>query len=315
MTKEGANMIKNEFYFQSSDHEHHIHAIEWVPHHVKAVLQIAHGMIDHIERYDRLASYLCERGIYVVGNDHLGHGLSIQNSSELGYVSSKRGYDYLVEDLHKLRKVIQKKYPDVPYFMMGHSMGSFLMRLYITKHYQGLSGCILMGTGVVSSPLLSTGKRVCQSMALIKGWHYRSDQVEALSFKNYNKHIDHPLTPYDWLTNNKEEVNKYINDPLTSYTFTLSGYYNLFSLIQHIQKHKQLKCIPKTLPLLLVSGAHDPVGQYGKGVTSLYMTYRQLGIKDVKMKLYHHGRHEIFNDLEHEESDEDLYIWLCKHIS
>ncbi|SDW19089.1 Lysophospholipase, alpha-beta hydrolase superfamily [Kandleria vitulina] len=308
-------MIKNEFYFQSSDHLHLIHAIEWIPSEVKAVLQIAHGMIDHIDRYDRLATYLCQRGIYVVGNDHLGHGLSVLDESEWGSFPNTKGYEYVVEDLHKLRTSIKKKYPDVPYFMMGHSMGSFLMRLYIARHKEGLAGCVLMGTGLTPSALLSTGKRLCQSMALVKGWQYRSAQVETLSFKNYNSHIAYPATKHDWLSNNEEEVMKYENDPMTSYTFTLNGYYNLFSLIQLIQKKKTIKQIPKTLPILLISGANDPVGQYGKGVTALYMIYRQAGFKDVKMKLYRHGRHEIFNDLEHEESDEDIYIWLCKHIS
>lgn len=308
--------MKDEFYFPSKDGNTEIHTIEWKPEgEVKAVLQMAHGMVEYIDRYDEFAGYLCERGIYVVGNDHLGHGKSVQSKSEYGYFHKKNGNACLLADMHTLRNRTMKKYPNVPYFMLGHSMGSILMRQYIQMYGNGLAGTILLG--VVSTRKrveTNAGRMLCKGIALAKGGHYRSKLVDKLVTGSFNKKFKPVLTRADWVTSDITQREKYVNDPLCSFVFTVNAYYHMFSGLQQISKKESAFMIPKNLPILLAAGSDDPVGNFGKGVRRIYECYKKAGIEDVTMRLYAGDRHELLNETDRQQVYVDLYEWMRSRI-
>lgn len=308
-------MLKKEFYFPSNDGVTQIHVIQWFPAEgVKAVLQICHGMVEYIDRYDEFAEFLAERGFCVVGHDHLGHGKSVQSPEYLGYFEEKRGNQYVVADIHKLRKMMEKEYPGVPYFMMGHSMGSFLLRQYLTMRSEGLAGAIVMGTGNMPRSLLLAGQAVCRSLAAVKGWHHRSPLVNQLGMGGYNRQFEPSDSTKDWITSDDEKRKEYEADPLCNYVFTVNGYYQMFEGMKALTSTHAMDRIGKDLPVFFVSGAEDPVGNNGTGVTEVFHKYQDHGMQDVEMKLYEGDRHEILNETDREVVYEDLYQWMEKRI-
>lgn len=303
--------MKKNLYYPSSDGVTKIHAIEWIPEgEIRAILQISHGMVEFIDRYDRFARYLNQYGIYVVGNDHLGHGASVVDDEKHGFFKQPDGNECVIKDLHRLRHITSKKYPELPYFMMGHSMGSFLIRQYMMVHGEGLSGVIVMGTGTQPEAVLKTGKMVCKMIASSKGWEYRSKFVDNLAFGGYNKKFEPARTPQDWLTKDEKIIDAYMNHPWCTFMFTLNGYYQLFRTIQFVQKKANINRIPKNLPVLITSGEDDPVGNFGKGVRTVYDSYKAAGIRNLQIKLYETDRHEILNEMDYETVFEDLKNWL-----
>lgn len=308
----GATVMKrNEFHYKSCDGVTQIHAVEWIPSgEIRAVLQICHGMIEHIRRYDEFAQYLTERGFYVVGHDHLGHGGSVQSREDYGYFGEPDGNVSVIGDIHKLRWWTQKRCENVPYFMLGHSMGSFLLRQYLLKYSEGLSGAILMGTGYHSSLELTAGQFLCRAIAAVKGWRYRSRLVNAIGFGGFNRKFQPCETDKDWLTTDRRKREEYINDPYCSFVFTVNGYYHMFRGMKTLEKKNIAGNIKKDLPVFFVSGADDPVGSFGKGVEKIYERYRQAGMKDVEIHLYRDDRHEILNERNRAQVFEDIYLWL-----
>ena len=308
--------MRDEFYFPSKDGNTEIHTIEWKPEgEVRAVLQICHGMVEYIRRYDEFAQFLCGEGYYVVGNDHLGHGKSIQAKSEYGFFNEKYGNACVLGDMHTPRQRTEKKYPGVPYFMLGHSMGSSLLRQYIQMYGNGLSGAVLMGTVADhKKAALLFGKRLCRVMAAFRGWHYRSKMVDNLVLGAYNKKFKPARTRADWITSDNENLDMYVADPLCSFMSTVNAYYNVFSGMIGIQRKESVYMIPKGLPVLFVSGADDPVGEFGKGVRKIYEKYRAAGIRDVTLRLYTGDRHEILNETDRDQVYKDLLGWFEKHI-
>lgn len=307
--------MRDEFYFPSKDGNTEIHTIEWKPDkEVKAVLQLCHGMVEYIGRYDEFAQFLCDKGYYVVGNDHLGHGKSVQAKSEYGFFNEKYGNVCVLGDIHTLRQRTAKKYPDVPYFMLGHSMGSSLLRQYIEMYGNGLAGVVLMGTVEDhSKAALLFGKRLCRIMAAFRGWHYRSKLVDDLAIGGYNKKFKPARTQADWITSDYERLEKYATDPLCTFRFTVNAYYNMFLGMINMQRKESVYMIPKGLPVLFVSGAEDPVGGFGKGVRKIYEKYRAAGIQDVALRLYTGDRHEILNETDRQQVYEDLLGWFEDH--
>lgn len=308
-------MKKSIFGFLSEDKKTQIHAVKWEPDEgsICGVLQISHGMVEYVERYEAFAQYLTDRGFLVVGNDHLGHGASVASQDFWGYFAPKDGSDIVVEDLHQLRVKIQAKYPKLPYFMLGHSMGSFLLRKYLSKHGKGLSGAVIMGTGTQADGSVKMGKAVCRFIALFRGWNYRSNFVDRQVFAGNGKKFEQEGSG-SWLTKDKKIVSAYTSDPRCTFQFTLNGFYNLFDTIHYINQPEHIDAIPKKLPLLFVSGEDDPVGNYGAGVKKAYETYVQAKITDVTMKLYPDDRHEILNELDRENVYEDIYRWMQNYL-
>ena len=298
--------MKNEFYFQSKDGKTQIHAIEWVPEgEVKAVLQIAHGMVEHIERYDNFAAYLAENGIYVTGHSHLGHGKSMISSEKMGYFAATEGNECVIGDIHSLRIMTQEKYLEKPYFMMGHSMGSFLLRQYLGRFGEGLSGAIIMGTGEQPNLIVNAGKVVCKLLAMLKGWEHRSDFVNSLVIGGFEKKMGK-----GWLSRNEENVKTYAKDPLSGFVFTLNAFYNMFDGMSKMNIQEKCGLIQKELPMFFVAGSEDPVGANGKGVETVYQRYQKKGAKNVSIKLYEGDRHEILNELDKNVVYEDILKWI-----
>jgi len=305
--------MKKEFTFLSKDGKTSIHAIEWVPEgQVLGVLQICHGMVEYIDRYDEFAQYLAKNGYYVVGHDHLGHGQSVVSLDYLGYFAEKEGNTCVIADIHKLRSLTEEKYPNLPYIMLGHSMGSFLLRQYLGNYAGGLAAAIIMGTGQQPDLILGAGKTICRLIAGIKGWTYRSKFVNGMAIGGYNKRFETENCPAAWLSKNIESTMKYAGDPLCTYTFTVNAYYNMFTGMSIMNRQEKKGMFRKDLPLLLVAGQDDPVGNYGENVDKLYQFYQKRGIQHVQMKLYKDDRHEILNELDREVVYEDILNWIKK---
>ena len=308
--------MKKEFFYPSKDELTQIHTIEWIPEgEVRGVLQIAHGMIEFIDRYDQFAQFMADNGFYVVGNDHLGHGQSVTDESQLGYFAKHNGNFTVLGDMQQLREDTEKKYPDVPYFILGHSMGSFLVREFIEKYGEGLKGAIVMGTAVQPMATLDMGIAMTAVLQQARGGHYRSEMINNMGLGTYNESFEPARTKCDWLTKDEAIVDKYVANPLNQFVFTVNGYYNMFRGMRYSQRQVNLDKIPKELPILVISGGNDPVGEFGKAPRMLVETYRKTGIQDVTLKLYPGDRHEILNELDKDVVDQDLLEWIEARMS
>ena len=308
--------MKNDLYFPSVDGKTTIHGIEWVPEgEPKAVLQLVHGMNEYIDRYTEFASFMAENGFYVVGHDHVGHGESVVSDELRRFFAEKNGNRILLEDMETVHQTASKKYPDVPYFILGHSMGSFLVRQFIARHGESLAGAVIMGTGHQPALTLKSGIALCTIIGAAKSKLYESRLVNKIAMSGNLKRIKHPRTIADWLSKNNPNIDAYISNPWCNGTFKVGAYKDMFLSIQDCKSKKTVARIPKELPLFLVSGAEDPIGAFGIGVKKAYKSYVDAGIKDVTMKLYPGDRHEILNELDREKVYQDLLDWFTAHIS
>lgn len=305
-------IIKKHFHFNSCDGIHRVHGIMWKPddREIIGFVQIVHGMIEHIDRYDDFARYLCEHGFAVAGEDHLGHGLTVNGKHEQGMFAKKRGAEYVISDNYRLKKHMEREFADVPYFILGHSMGSFITRILTANHSNELDGAIFMGTGNQPMLLTSFGKGMAAVMAMFKGWDYRSSLINEIAFGSYNKKFSPARTPHDWLTKDEKIVDLYESSDHCNFTFTLAGYRDLFTFISQACKGELIRKIQPEFPILIVSGDMDPVGDYGKGVRFVYEKYKDEGLEDVTLKLYQDDRHEILNETDREDVYEDILEWI-----
>ncbi|MCH5147966.1 MAG: alpha/beta hydrolase [Clostridiales bacterium] len=302
-------------YYPSKDGKNTIHACIWRPvGEIKGAVQIIHGMAEYAERYSPFAEFLAENGYLVCAEDHLGHGKSAKSEEDLGYFCDQRDIEIVISDIRELQLLIQEKTGTIPYFVLGHSMGSFFCRAYISMFGTDVSGAIVMGSGFKGKPLLNTALFMVNLNALFKGWRNRSKFINNLAFGGYNKKIKPVKTENDWLSVNPENVDIYQADPLCGYKFTNNGYKILFSIIKRACSSKTIKSTPKVLPVLLVAGEDDPVGDYGKGVLKTHQKFKAAGIKDLSVKLYSNSRHEILNDYCKDEVYKDILVFLNSHI-
>ena len=311
-------MAKEEqISFLSKNGKTMIHAVKWLPENgeFRAILQITHGMVEYIERYRPFAEYLTEQGFMVVGHDHLGHGASVNSEEEWGYFGEHPS-DILVEDMHQLRTKIQSENPGVPYFMMAHSMGSYMLRKYLCIHNENLSGAIIMGTGCVPDSTMKFGMWLCKVIAAFRGWNYRSKLMQSLSYSKPYRKFDLYGKDYtnSWLTKDEEHVKKYYGDPRCTFMFTVNGYYGLMEAVYFDNQMENIKKVPKDLPIFMVSGEQDPVGDLGEGVKKVYHMYKNAGIEDLTYKLYENDRHEILNETDRQQVFSDIYAWLNVHM-
>ncbi|MDU7030798.1 alpha/beta fold hydrolase [uncultured Robinsoniella sp.] len=307
--------VKKDFYYLSDDQETKIHAVKWMPDgEVRAVLQIAHGMVEFIERYDEFAGYMADHGFLVVGNDHLGHGDSIKSKEYYGYFAKENGNRALIRDMHKLRCITEKEYAGLPYFILGHSMGSFLTRQYICCHGKGLAGTIIMGTGYKPRFAVKAGIVLTAILAKRHGWMYRSRLVDAMAFGGYNRNYKPARTDRDWLCRDEKVVDAYIAEEKCQFLFTLNAYHNLFHGLYKLTFEEYLERMPREMPVLFVAGEDDPVGDQGRGVKKVVETFRKTGMKDISCKLYPDDRHEILNELDRKQVYRDILQWLNRLI-
>lgn len=279
----------------------------------KAVVQIVHGMCEYIARYDDFARYLNGLGFLVVGDDHLGHGRTAPTREDLGYFAPKDGYLYMIEDEFALTGIIKELFPGLPYFLLGHSMGSFIARGYLAKHREGLTGAIISGTSG-PNPMSGMGVLVAKLIKAFKGERYRSKLIDKLSFGAYNDRYPEKRTKYDWLTRDNAIVDAYAKDPYCTFLFTVSGSLDLMHLLRSISNEAWADAVNKDLPILLISGDMDPVGDYGKGVAKVRDLLKAAGVKDLQMTLYPQGRHEILNEIDRQVVYSDVATWLEGHL-
>lgn len=312
-------MREEHFGFLSKDGKTTIHAVKWMPENgqYKAVLQITHGMVEYIERYKPFAEYLNEQGFLVVGHDHLGHGASITSEENWGFFAEKNPSDTLVEDMHQLRTLVQKENPGVPYYMMGHSMGSYMLRKYLCIHPEGVSGAIIMGTGSMPDGTMKMGLFMCDLIAKFRGCHYRSKLLQKMSYSKPYKKYDLYGQNYanSWLSKNVENVKEYYADPRCTFLFTVNGYRGLMEAVLYDNQKENIARMPKNLPVFFVSGQDDPVGDLGEGVKRVYYLFKEAGFTDITYKLYENDRHEILNEPDHEKVYEDIAAWLQVRVN
>ena len=310
-------MERYEFTFPSADGVTAIHAVEWVPEGpVRAVLVVSHGVAEYILRYRGLAEYLTERGFAVAGHDHLGHGGSVASKEDYGYFGRPDGNRLLLEDIHAVTRWA-KALPELaglPWFLLGHSMGSFYARQYICEYGDELAGAILMGTGWQPRAAVLGGRALCHLLAAFKGWHYRSRLVNSLAFGSYNRSFEPARTPNDWLNRDANEVDRYRAEERCSFIFTLNGYDSLFTGLARLCDKKLLARVPRDLPLLFLAGEDDPVGDKGRGVRKAAQSLREAGVRQIEVKLYPGARHELLVELNRREVFEDIRAFIEKRI-
>ncbi|MBQ9196301.1 MAG: lysophospholipase [Clostridia bacterium] len=285
----------------------------WNTENPRAVVQLVHGMAEHMGRYDRLAQALNGAGYAVVGHDHLGHG-PIAKAEDHGWFGEKNGWNNLIEDMKQVTDYAKKRFPGLPLALLGHSMGSFAVREYLLRYGDGLSACVISGTGWYAPGLCATAKCLSSLCGVFGGWHKPAPLVNSVGFGSSNNAFKPARTPFDWLSRDEKEVDKYIADPLCGFLFTARGYYDMFDGLQGISRLSRLSAMPKSLPIYFLSGSMDPVGQQSAGVKTVAQQFRDAGMQDVTVKLYADGRHEMFNEINRGEVTADLIGWLDQKL-
>ena len=295
-----------DFSFPSSG-KGEIHARCWMPENKPvAVVQLVHGIAEHVQRYDDFASFLCEQGYLVVAQDHMGHGKS---TVVKGYFHG--GWFSAVKDTYHLLCETRVSHPGIPYFLFGHSMGSFLTRTILAEYPDsGIHGAIICGTGWMPEAVLAAGKGLANTVCKLKGEETPSKLLQSMMFGSYNKRIEHPRTAFDWLTRDKEIVDRYIADPDCGFIPSAGLVRDMLSGMQYNQKPETLAKMNPEIPVLFVAGGDDPVGNYGSGVKQTAEAFRNAGVKNVMSKLYPLCRHEILNEINKKEVYEDIINWM-----
>lgn len=305
------NYNYEEYRFPSADGKHTIFSEIYTPKQATArgVVQLAHGMVDHPGRYTNLIEHLTGCGYIFAGHHHLGHGKSVNNADELGFFAPSDGVSLVVEDMHRMNRYLRATYPTLPLTVLGHSMGSFIARLYAVRHPHSMQGVIIHGTGG-PNPLAPLGKIVAAAVGALNGKHSRSKLLYSLSLGSYNKRFDSSEGPNAWLSRDVEAIADKVNDPLASFRFTVSGYSDLFTMLSESNSKRWFGEYPKEMRTLIVSGDADPVGNYGRGVGTVYKRLMLAGCTDLEFKLYEGARHELFNETNREEIFADITEWL-----
>lgn len=307
-------MTTRTFTYPSTDGEHACFAMEWIPEGTpRAIVQIVHGVAEYIERYDDFARYLAERGFLVVGEDHLGHGKTAADG-RFGRFAEPTGWDFVLRDIAALRDIEKEAHPGVPYYTLGHSMGSFLLRQDLILNPGNMDGAIISGTGNMSPVFLSIGRWYTRRMCKKLGYDGYSDAVQKLSFGTYNKQFEPVRTKSDWISSDTAVVDAYEKDPFCQFPLTVGLSWELVDNLPFIARRKNLERMDKTTPVYFFSGDKDPVGDSGKGVTKTYEAFKAVGCTDVQCKLYPNGRHEMLNEVNRDEVYADVLDWLEAHL-
>ncbi|WP_297213567.1 alpha/beta hydrolase [uncultured Flavonifractor sp.] len=306
---------KEVFTFSSSDGVHQVSAVWWRPEgSPRGVVQLVHGISEHMGRYDSFARFLAEQGFAVVGHDHLGHGGTAQDASEYGWFADRDGWRYVLEDTHALFLRSSQTYPELPYFLMGHSMGSFVARGFLIFWPGAADGAILSGTGQEPPLTVAAGRILSALFTRLSGPRAHSRLLNALSVGAYNKQFKPNRTGADWISRDPAVVDAYCADPLCRFLPTVSMFHDMMVGLQLLARPENLANMDPDTPVYFFSGDKDPVGASGKGVQKVAGWFRKAGVKDVTVKLYHDGRHEMLNELNREEVCQDVLHWLEQHL-
>ena len=299
-------MMRTDHYFDSLG-EGKIHYCKWMPEgEVKAVVQILHGIAEHVERYDDFANFLNSRGIAVVAEDHMGHGKSMVTQ---GYFAG--GWFTAVADSYQLLQMTRAELPEVPYVLFGHSMGSFMARTILAQYPDsGIDAAIICGTGWMPTVVLQAGKAMGNMVCKLKGERNPSSLLHGIMFGSYNQKVEHPRTPCDWLSRDEKVVDAYVADPLCGFMESAGLARDMLTGILYIQQADSLAAMRKELPVFFIAGGDDPVGGYGTGVRQAAAAFRNAGMQFVSERIYPLCRHEILNEINKQEVYEDIAQWI-----
>lgn len=308
--------VNQEFRFPSADGTTPLYGRIWVPDHgaPKAVLQLVHGIAEHIGRYDRFARFMSDHGYLVCAEDHLGHGNTPENAEDLGYTADKDGWVKMTDNVRALHKRITPQYPGIPYFILGHSMGSFLTRSYLIRYPGTVDACALLGTGQQPESVLKAGLAACRLEQIRLGKRGRSKLLQSLCFGAYNSQFKPNRTESDWVCSVDEVVDAYIADPFCQVMPTVTLMRDMLTGIRFNQQTENLAKMDKTTPVFFLSGDQDPVGSNGKGVRAAYQSFLDAGCSHVRLKLYPGGRHEMLNEHNWQDVYDELLSWFDQQI-
>ena len=304
-----------EFTFPSSDGVHRVSAVRWTgdgpP---RGVVQLVHGISEYIGRYDAFARFLAEHGFAVVGHDHLGHGRTARAPSEYGCFAPRDGWKYVLRDTHALRLLTGEQFPGLPCFLLGHSMGSFVVRGYLMYWPGTVDGAILSGTGQEPPLTVAAGRVLSGLLSRLRGPETRSGLMDALSVGAYNRQFRPNRTGADWISRDPSVVDAYCADPLCRFLPSVGMYHDMMVGLQLLARPANLRRMDPDTPVFFFSGDRDPVGACGKGVQKVAGWFRRAGVKDVTVRLYPQGRHEMLNETNREEVFRDVLDWLESHL-
>ncbi len=305
--------MRTDFYYPSCGIGR-IHGCRWTPDgEIRGVFQIVHGIAEHVQRYDGFARFLNAKGYLVVAEDHMGHGKSIGSKGIQGYFHG--GWFAAVQDTETLLENTRQEFPDVPYILFGHSMGSFMVRTILTKYpNNGISAAIICGTGWQPKLALPAGAAMSRCICRPDNEKKPNPKMEKLIFGGYNRKVEHQRTAFDWLTRDNDIVDAYITDPMCGFTPTTGLFRDLLTGISWNEDFRNLEHMKKDLPVYFIAGADDPVGNYGKGVLRTADAFRKSGMEHVSEKLWPMCRHEILNEWNREEIYGDIFDWICKNV-
>lgn len=278
----------------------------------KGTVIIVHGMAEHILRYEEFAKKISIGGYNVLGYNQRGHGTSVDSIKSLGDLGLN-GWNLAIDDINKMVKMVKEKFPGLPVYIFGHSMGSFISRGYVKKYSEEINGLICSGTGDDSGILGIVMLILSKIISKLSGKNKPALLIDKIVNSNMNKKIKDKRTEFDWLSTDNLEVDKYINDELCGTLFPNSFYVYLFTNVIDINKQLSIDLIDKNLSIFLLSGSDDPVGNYSKGVLKVYEKMKKSLIKDVTIKFYSNGRHEMLNEINKKDVIRDIVKWLDIH--
>ena len=305
--------MRTDFWYDSHG-AGKIHGCRWTPEgEIKVVVQLVHGIAEFVERYDAFAEYLNKRGCLVVAEDHMGHGQSINGEGIQGYFHG--GWFTAVADTYQLLADTKQEFPDVPYVLFGHSMGSFMARTILCKYPDsGISAAVICGTAWQPAFALPALIRVIDSICKKEGETLPNEKLQGMVFGSYNRKVEHPRTPFDWLTRDARIVDDYIAHPLCGFTASAGLLREMMRGIHYIEQPKNLAAMKKDLPVFFIAGGDDPVGSYGKGIHRCVQAFKKAGMTDVSVRVYPLCRHEILNEINKEEIFADVAGWIGDKI-
>lgn len=306
--------MRKDIYFDSCG-TGRIHVSRWEPKRRPcAIVQIIHGIADYGLRYDDFAKYLTDMGCLVVADDHMGHGKSVDGNGIKGYFTG--GWFCAVDDSYKLLTLTHQEFPDIPYILFGHSMGSFMAQTILQKYPDsGINACILCGSGWQPEVALTAGIRICDAVCKRYGETKPNQRILKLIFGAYNLRVEHPRTPYDWVSRDQRVVDALIEDPLCSHAVTVGLMRDMLEGIRYIQTKENMENMDRNLPVLLISGGDDPVGSYGDGVRKIAENLDEIGMSLLTTKIYPLCRHEILNEINKHDVYSDIVKWIVKTVN
>ncbi len=304
-----------DFTYASSTGKNELHAAICKPEgSPRGVVHLVHGLAEHTGRYADFMQFLAGKGFVTAGNDHLGHGSSVSDSTELGSFADHDGWDHVVRDTLKFRAILKEQNPELPYIVLGHSMGSFIVRTCLINDADFCSGAILSGTAHPSSALLHGGTAAETVLERMNKNDLDEHALYKNALKKYSERIDNPRTEYDWITRDPEQVEAFLADEKCAFIPKKDLFLSLLHGLTLITDPDQIKKMNRETPILFLSGKEDPVGEYGKGVSRAYDAFCRAGMHNVTLRLYPGGRHEMLHELNRVDVENDILSWIEQMI-